>query len=264
MSISEGIVVIKGIGRSPRVSVVMPTYNVRGYIGEAIKSILTQTYNDYEFIIVDDGSSDGTAEIIKGFNDPRMRFFQRSHLGTVYQLNFGLAQAEGQFIARQDSDDYSHPERLEKQVDFLETHPQYGVVSSAMQLIDVRGKSLGILRYPREPDFEKLMVKCCISHPASMWRSEIHEKLGGYDELFNKNCCEDYDFWLRVVECFRICIMDEVLYTKREHARSSIQLNRSTLVPIYDEMARKRAVKRRQIGMLPKPENAEGALSIFQ
>jgi len=254
----------KSVRSATSVSVVMPTFNVDDYIGDAITSILIQTFNDFEFIIIDDGSTDDTDRIIRSFKDSRIRYFQRSHLGTVYQLNFGLAQATGDFIARQDGDDYSHPERFEKQVAFLNDHSDYGVVSSAMQVIDVRKKNVSVLRYPSEPDFEKLMVSCCVPHPASMWRSEIYEKIGGYDETFNKNCCEDYDFWLRVVECYRIYIMNEVLYTKCEHPKSSIQLNRWNHVPIYDEMVRKRAVKRRQIVTLPKPENSGRTLSVFQ
>jgi len=252
------------VGNAPKISVVMPTYNVREYVAEAIASILTQTHGDFEFIIIDDGSTDGTGEAIGCFKDSRIRFFQRPHLGTVYQLNFGLARATGEFIARQDGDDYSHRERFKKQFNFLTTHREYGVVSSAMRLIGAGNKFISILRYPREPDFEKLMVKCCISHPASMWRREVHEKLGGYNELFNKNCCEDYEFWLRVVDCYRIYVMNEVLYTKREHSKSSIQLNRWTHVPVYDEMARTMAAKKRQMRMLSGYANPGEVLPITE
>ena len=107
---------------NPRISVIMPTYNVEQYVSEAISSILEQTFSDFEFIIIDDGSTDKTLEIIKAFKDSRIRLFQKLHLGTVYQLNHGLEEARGEFIARQDSDDYSHAERFEKQVNFLDFH----------------------------------------------------------------------------------------------------------------------------------------------
>ncbi|MBW2194599.1 MAG: glycosyltransferase [Deltaproteobacteria bacterium] len=226
---------------NPKTSVIMPTYNVEDYISQSVSSILNQTFSDFEFIIIDDGSKDKTPRIIRSFKDPRIRFYQRPHLGTVYQLNFGLKQARGQYIARQDGDDYSNPKRFQKQVHFLDTHPEYGVVSSAMQLIDEKKCPIGTLRYPEEPDFAKLMEKCYISHPASMWRREINQRIGGYDEQFNKNCCEDYDFWLRVVEYYRLYVLDEILYIKREHPGSSISQTRWTYVPLYDELTRAKA-----------------------
>lgn len=229
----------------PKVSVIMPTFNVAPFVDRAVISILEQRFENFELIIIDDGSTDGTTAIFRSFKDPRVRFFSRPHLGTVYQLNFGLSKVRGEYIARQDGDDYSHPERFERQVQFLDTHPAYGVVSSSMQLIDEWGKPLGVLHYPQEPDHEKLMEKCCISHAASMWRKQIHEVIGGYDEQFNKNCCEDYDLWLRVVERYRIYVLDEALYTKREHPESSIGQTRWTYVPIYDELARTKAMARR-------------------
>jgi glycosyltransferase involved in cell wall biosynthesis len=228
----------------PEISVVMPTCNVGKYIAEAVCSILAQTCRDFEFIIVDDGSTDQTPRVIRSFQDPRIRFFQRPHKGTVYQLNFGLKQARGNYIARQDGDDRSHPERFERQVRFLETHPEYAVVSSAMELIDENDQPMGVLHYPEEPDYEKLMERCCISHPAAIWRREIHEHIGMYDEEFNQNCCEDYDFWLRVSGVYRLTVLDEVLYTKREHPKSSIHLTRWTHVPVYDELARTKARER--------------------
>ena len=232
---------------NPRISVIMPTYNVEEYVAEAISSILDQTFSDFEFIIIDDGSTDKTLEIIKAFKDSRIRLFQKLHLGTVYQLNHGLEEARGEFIARQDSDDYSHPERFENQVNFLDFHPEYAVVSSNMALVNRKKEPIDILCYPREPDYQKLMRKCCISHAASMWRKEINDTIGGYDEQFNKNCCEDYDFWLRVAEGYKIYVMDDVLYTKREHSESSISLTRWTYVPIFDELARRKAVMREAI-----------------
>jgi glycosyltransferase involved in cell wall biosynthesis len=231
--------------QNPKISVLMPVYNVAEFVAASIESILNQTFQDFEFIIIDDGSNDGTSEAIGAYKDPRIVFVQRRHLGTVYQLNFGLAIARGKYIARQDGDDWSHPKRFEKQIDFLESHPDYGVVSSAMSVSDEKGSPIKVLRYPAEPDFEKLINKCCISHAASMWRRDINDRIGGYDEQFNKNCCEDYDFWLRVVEHYRIHVQNEVLYTKRERPGSSIGQTRWTLVPIYDNLARSNAWMRR-------------------
>lgn len=234
---------------SPRVSVIMPVYNVQAYVAKSIASILDQTFADFEFLIVDDGSTDNTPEIVRTFTDKRIRFFQKPHMGYVYHLNYGLAEARGEFIARQDGDDWSHPERFEKQVAFLESQPEYALVSSDMRLVDEQENSLGLLEYPTEPNYDMLIKRCCISHPVSMWRREVHERIGGYDEQFNKNCCEDYDLWLRMADYYRFYVLGEPLYMKREHAQSSIALNRWTYVPIYDDLARSRAKMRRiQLG----------------
>ena len=116
----------------PKISVLMPVYNVAPFVADSIESILNQSFKDFEFIIIDDGSTDGTADVIQSYGDHRIVSVQRRHLGTVYQLNFGLAVSRGDYIARQDGDDWSHPKRFEKQFDFLESRPDYAVVSSAM------------------------------------------------------------------------------------------------------------------------------------
>ncbi len=241
---------------NPTISVIMPVYNVAPYIYRAVSSVLNQTFADFEFIVIDDGSTDKTAEIIRSFQDSRIRLYERCREGTVYQLNYGLRKARGKYIARQDGDDFSMPNRFERQVRFLETCPDYGVVSSAMRLIDEENRDLGVLRYPEAPDVEKLMEKCCISHPASMWHKEVNDRVGGYDETFNKNCCEDYDFWLRVIECYKIRVLNKTLYVKREHSQSSISKTRWTYVPVYDELARKKARQRHD----QPPGRKEGTL----
>ena len=109
----------------PRVSVVMPAYNAEKYIGEAIDSILNQTFTDFEFIIIDDGSSDRTADIVKSYSDPRIRLLANErNSGIVASLNRGIQKATGKYIARMDADDYSRLDRIKKQVDFLDNHPE--------------------------------------------------------------------------------------------------------------------------------------------
>jgi len=229
----------------PIISVIMPVYNVETYIARAVSSVLNQTFLRFEFIIIDDGSMDKTCKIIRSFADPRIRFYERHHLGTVYQLNFGLEQARGRYIARQDGDDWSTPDRFQRQIEFLERHPEYGAVSSGMRVIDENGTEIGVLRYPDEPDMAKLMERCCIPHAPSMWHKAVSDHLGGYDEAFNKNCCEDYDFWLRVVEYYRIHVLNEILYIRRDHSRSSIRGTKQTYVPVFDELARDKARRRK-------------------
>ena len=227
--------------RKPEISVIMPVKNVHAFVAEAIDSILKQTFENFELLIIDDGSEDGTPEYVEKYRDNRVKLFRRPSLGTVYQLNYGLAAASGRFVARHDGDDFSHPDRFLRQIEFMKDHEDVAVVSTAMDLIDENGNYFKTLRYSREPSLDDMMNKCCISHPAAMWRSEIHEIIGGYDEAFNKNCCEDYDLWLRILEHYKIIVMDEVLYVKREHPASSIAVNRWQYVPVYDKMAREKA-----------------------
>ena len=115
----------------PRISVIMPAYNAEKYIREAIDSILAQTYTDFEFIIIDDASTDATASIVESYSDERIRFFRNEHnMGVANTLNRGLDLAVGEYIARMDSDDISLPERFAKQVEFMDTHTDVIVCGS--------------------------------------------------------------------------------------------------------------------------------------
>lgn len=114
--------------QTPKISVIMPAYNAEQYISEAIESILNQTYSNFEFIIIDDGSTDRTVEMVQSYSDPRIRFVQNEHnLGVAATLNRGLKLATGEYIARMDADDIALRERFGKQVSFLDMHPEIAV-----------------------------------------------------------------------------------------------------------------------------------------
>ena len=108
----------------------MPVYNGEKYLQEAIESILNQTFKDFEFIIINDGSTDKTLEIIKSFTDPRIKLITQENRGIIYSLNKGITESRGKYIARMDADDISLPERLEKEYRFLEQNPNYGIVGT--------------------------------------------------------------------------------------------------------------------------------------
>src|SRR5215212_2827767 len=135
-----------GNGKVPTISVVMPVYNTEAYIAQAVESILKQTFADFEFIILDDGSSDRSFHIIQQYaeNDERIRLFPLEHQGYVNLLRRGLAMCRGEFVARMDSDDVSMPQRFEKQVEFLRMNPDYVAVGSKVQLIDPYGSSIEV------------------------------------------------------------------------------------------------------------------------
>jgi len=129
------------ISTAALVSVVLPAYNCPAYLGMAIKSILDQTFENYEFIIIDDGSTDNTPEIIQTFIDPRIRFFQQQNQGLAATLNRGIELARGKYIARMDQDDISMPERLAKQVKYLDSHPECGMIGTWAEIWEEEKKN---------------------------------------------------------------------------------------------------------------------------
>jgi glycosyltransferase involved in cell wall biosynthesis len=135
----------------PRISVVMSVYNGEKYLRQAIESILQQTYTDFEFIIIDDGSTDSSREIIQSYDDKRIRLvINEQNIGLTKSLNKGIRLAKGEFIARMDADDISLPQRFEKQVAYLDSHPEVGVLGTYANIIDHRGKIINNIIFPTE------------------------------------------------------------------------------------------------------------------
>jgi glycosyltransferase involved in cell wall biosynthesis len=192
------------ISSQPKVSVVMPVYNGELYLREAIDSILNQTFSDFELIVMDDGSTDGSVEIVRTYADPRIRFIANPvNQGVRFianQLN-QLAQAE--YIARMDCDDISLPQRLAKQVEYLDRHPDVAVVGAQSIYIDINGKVTehqNIFRCAIEPSSMKWTAsyECPFVNPCVMFRKQVLcKELGGYDE--NATFAEDYEIWLRLL-----------------------------------------------------------------
>ena len=187
---------------SPRVSVLMPVYNGERYLREAVESILGQTFTDFEFIIVDDGSTDGTKAILGNYTDSRIvRLENSTNQGLVAALNMGLRAARGEYIARQDADDISALERFSRQNEYLDKHSAISVVGASAYEIDAEGKRLGILEIPTkeiEIKWHALFQNPFI-HSAVMFRREIVAKLGGYSSLPQALHVEDYELWLRLL-----------------------------------------------------------------
>lgn len=186
----------------PDVSVVMSAYNAEKYLSAAIESILKQSYKNFEFIIVDDGSKDGTLEIIKEYanSDSRIVWISRENKGLISSLNEALSIARGKYIARMDADDISEPNRLQTQLNFLEDNPSYSVVGSRAIAIDATGQQIGHLRPPASNYFIQSMFFFgnCIIHPSVM----INRELTGTELYYAKDAlhAEDYELWLRLSE----------------------------------------------------------------
>jgi glycosyltransferase involved in cell wall biosynthesis len=209
------------MSKSPRVSVVMPVYNGERYLHESIKSILNQTLTEFEFIIVDDGSTDNTWQTMQNYaaSDSRVVLVQnRTNIGVAGSLNKGLGVARGEYIARMDADDVSLQERLATQVAFLDEHPDVGVVGSSVQLIDAAGSLGNVRRYPTMHAL--ILWGLCFyapfAHPTTVFRLAVVERVGGYDDTLLAN--QDRDLWQRLSSITRFANLGDVFLLYRIHS----------------------------------------------
>lgn len=213
------------LSRKPKVSVIMPAYNVERYVGEAIESILNQTFTDFEFIILNDGSTDNTPAIIKEYakKDKRIKFIDnKTNKGFIASLNECLDVAQCEYIAKMDSDDISKPTRLAKQVDFLEKHPDYGMVGCGWQAFQDDNCSCINPPEVRVADF---LFGCKTT--IFVARRKIIEQ---YHLRFDSNyfAAEDMDFYSRFARYAKIHNLQEVLYLYRVH-KSNISTKKADI-----------------------------------
>ncbi len=200
----------------------MAVYNGQEYIGDALDSILKQSFRDFEFIVVNDGSLDGTARILQRYAqlDERLLVLHQENHGVIAALNRGCRLARGTYIARMDADDVSVPGRFEMQVDFLDRHPTVAVVGGAIRFINTTGDVIGERRYPLEDRQIKKALRennCCLMHPAIMMRKNAFDTTGGYRSSFVH--AEDNDLFLRLADRGEMANLSDVLLYYRLHAR---------------------------------------------
>jgi glycosyltransferase involved in cell wall biosynthesis len=237
------------LAQAHRVSVVMSVFNGERYLHAAIESILGQTFRDFEFIIVDDASTDRTPEILAGFarQDQRVVLLRQSvNGGYTRGLNLALAIARAPYIARQDADDISLPDRLARQVAYLEAHPAVGVVGSLVELIDRDGRPLHRSFFPRALSNSEiqaqLWVSNCICHGSVLIRRRWLDQVGTYDVSLEP--AEDYDLWLRLGEVCELVNLGTPLYQYRYHDESVSEKRRHQQA-YYCAVLKDRAVLRR-------------------
>lgn len=200
----------------PKVSVIMSVYNGERYLRDSIKSILNQTFKDFELLIVDDGSTDNTKEILKTYKDPRINIITNlENIGLTKSLNKGIHIAKGEYIARQDADDVSRYNRLEKQVNYLELNKNIALLGTAIYVIDDKGDKLEDIEYPTNYYFIRQALKRnnCFCHGSVIFKKKIFEELGGYREVFET--AQDYDLWLRFSEKYEVSNLKDRLYKYR-------------------------------------------------
>lgn len=186
----------------PKVSVLMGVYNCAETVEKSIDSIVAQTFTDWEFIICDDGSEDSTANLVKGYaeKEPRIKFIRNDqNRGLAYTLNHCLKVATGEYCARMDGDDLCDPTRFQKQIDFLEQHPEYGFVSCRMTRFDENG-TYDVPKYIEsyEPTMMDYIKGSPFCHAPVMMRKSSYDAVNGYRDIPETLCVEDYDLWLRL------------------------------------------------------------------
>jgi len=221
-----------------KISVVMSVYNGQKYLREAIDSILNQTFSDFEFIIIDDGSMDGSVEIVKSYQDDRIVFIPQKNAGLAASLNRGVLLARADLIARMDQDDISLPERLEVQYDYLCTHADVIALGTAAEWITEEGASVCVMPSPDiESIFEKDVLTSPFFHPTVIFKREAFDLIGGYPEGF-KFAPEDAVFFKKMHKIGRLENLNDVLL-KYRLTPNSLSLGHSLSKKLMLEIVKK-------------------------
>ena len=220
------------MGKTPALTVAMSVYNNAPFLAPAIESILGQSFTNFEFLIVNDGSSDESGAIIDGYaaRDPRVRPIHQKNAGLVVSLNRLIEEARAPLIARMDGDDISLSERFARQIAFLDANPDHGVVGTWTVNIDEQGNlapSVG-LDHPTDHEgfLDALNGKPLLCHPSAMMRTELVRAAGGYRGQYAH--CEDYDLWLRLSEMTKLCSLPERLL---QYRYSEAQVSNKHIMP---------------------------------
>ncbi|MGB5989339.1 MAG: glycosyltransferase family 2 protein [Marinifilaceae bacterium] len=198
---------------NPLVSVILPVYNGAEYLARAIDSILQQSYENFELIILNDGSSDNTQTIIESYSnkDKRVKFVNRNNKGLIYTLNEGFSIARGKYIARHDDDDYSYPKRFEKQVAFMESNLDYALCGTQYNVVSQEFKFIRRYFLPESnAKINEFLLDSCFGHGTVMLRKTMIDEMPWYqkDALY----VEDYEFFIRIAKKYKVHNIPEVLY----------------------------------------------------
>lgn len=235
----------------PKISVVMPIYKGDKYLSEAVDSILNQTFSDFEFIIICDDPSDETRYLLDKYRqkDSRMKVHYQEKQGLVNSLNKGISLSKGEYIVRMDADDISLPNRLIKQVKFMDENPEVGISGTAVKTF---GDELHVWKYPCDHDTIvcNMLFQCSIAHPTVIVRKSIFcQNRFSYHE--NESYAEDYGLWIRTAKVTKLANIPDILLYYRFHASNT---NRHAQKDMSDEM---RLSQIRQLGISPTKLESE-------
>ena len=239
-----------------KVSVLMSVYNcVEAEMREAIESVLNQTFSDFEFVIVNDGSTDNTPQILAEYanRDSRIKIVEGNHTGFSNALNLGMKNCTGEYIARMDGDDISHPDRLKKQTEFLDNNPDVSILGASIETFPKKK----VISYPLSVGFVDMLQGCPLAHPLVIFRRAVFER---YNLLYDANfACEDYELWSRAVRHLNIANLPDVLLNYRVKKDS---LSHTKLGKIYKDS---KIVKQRILDILTKDaEKQKKLLKYFE
>lgn len=221
----------------PLISVVMPVWNGEKYLREAINSILGQTFAGFELIVIDDGSDDSTPDILRSFDDPRLKILRRQRGGIVVALNLGIEQAQAEWIARQDADDVSAPDRLESQWRAVNRNPNAVLCHTDFDFISEKRPAPPRARFPSSHALValKLCFLCPIVHSSVMFRKSVFSKVGGYRP--EERHAEDYSLWTRMIEEGEFIGIPKQLVKLRIHQESVSRQNEAIQMRLTEEIA---------------------------
>lgn len=207
-----------GESLAPVLSVILPVYNGRVYLEAAVDSVLQQTFHDFELIIINDGSTDGSGAWLEGLNDPRIRYYQQPNKGLAATLNRAIILSRGRYIARQDQDDVCMPQRMQRQVEFLDANPEVGMVGTAAQIWVGNERTNRRLVHPTDDAALRfgLLFDNYFVHSSVMIRRSLLEEVGGYSEDKTRQPPEDYELWSRVMRTHKLANLQEALMAYRE------------------------------------------------
>lgn len=217
---------------NPKVTVVMPVYNGAAYVAPAIESILAQTFANFEFIIINDGSTDDSSNVIRRFKDPRIRFIEQDNKGLAATLNRGIAMARGEYIARQDQDDISLPLRFEKQLTFFSANPHCALVGTRSEIWEGEDKTNRVHNHPAADYVLKyeLLFNNPFVHSSVMLRKSALDSVGVYTTDISRQPPEDYELWSRLARRFELANIPEVLHIYREFPGSMSRVSTNPFV----------------------------------
>jgi glycosyltransferase involved in cell wall biosynthesis len=216
---------------APLISVLLPVYNAAPYVGEAIESILGQTYRHWELIVINDGSTDGSDRIVKAIQDPRIRVIDQPNRGLSMSLNRAIGIARGDYVARQDADDIALPRRFERQIDYLGRHPVVGMVGT---WAEVRSDDSTVAKV-YAPSVESHVLKFDLLfdnpfvHSSMMIRRQVLDRVGTYSEDSDMRA-EDYELWSRVGREYEIANIPDTLQIYRDAPKSKLKKERSAIL----------------------------------
>ena len=220
----------------PTVSVIVPLYNAREVIRETLDSIRSQTWTEYEIVVVDDGSTDGSGEIVQKF-DGSLRYIRQENAGVAAARNRGIRESSGKYVALLDHDDLWHPTKLEKQVRLLEERPEVGMVITDVAHIDCDGRPMRIIGAGYNPEelFARLFVRGYVPTPsAAMIRRSVLGAVGGFDESFRSAGLDDHELWTRIAAYCEIANVSEPLTYHRNRTiqpEAVAMEHRAVLIP---------------------------------